>query len=366
MNFLEKLNNTELDLSAFNYWIAKKTFSLNRSSFYESLGGMIRDGTPSLRALEFLCEIETDFGAKKGTSGIYFLAQECIASLKSTGMLSGALTTWIPPEEAGLIRNAEERGYIDEALFQVAKTVKGRKEMMTSLIVVCLYPLFLFALCVVNMYNAHHRIVPIISAFASEERWSTQMYLLASMSAFVIDYGLWLSVGFIALIILIQFSFSRYTGPGRSILDKIPPWSMYQTFHGVNYLFCISSMLQINIPLSQALERIEKNAENNKWLKERINTIKKHVLSGQNLATAMKNSGHDFPSKLCINKLLLNSERTDSISEMSGYASQWLEDAKKSVKKTGIIITSVIGGFVFFFIINMIGAIYSISDLLKQ
>ena len=51
---------------------------------------------------------------------------------------------------------------------------------------------------------------------------------------------------------------------------------------------------------------------------------------------------------------------------MSGYASQWLEDAKKSVKKTGIIITSVIGGFVFFFIINMIGAIYSISDLLKQ
>lgn len=66
MNFLEKLNNTELDLSAFNYWIAKKTFSLNRSSFYESLGGMIRDGTPSLRALEFLCEIETDFGAKKG------------------------------------------------------------------------------------------------------------------------------------------------------------------------------------------------------------------------------------------------------------------------------------------------------------
>ncbi|MCW7419430.1 hypothetical protein OHD51_02045 [Escherichia coli] len=44
----------------------------------------------------------------------------------------------------------------------------------------------------------------------------------------------------------------------------------------------------------------------------------------------MKNSGHDFPSKLCINKLLLNSERTDSISEMSGYASQWLEDAKKA------------------------------------
>lgn len=36
---------------------------------------------------------------------------------------------------------------------------------------------------------------------------------------------------------------------------------------------------------------------------------KKNVLSGQNLATAMRNSDYDFPSKICINKLLLNSER---------------------------------------------------------
>ncbi|MBW6099800.1 hypothetical protein KZ773_26790 [Escherichia coli] len=54
---------------------------------------MIRDGTPSLRALEFLCEIETDFGEKKGTSGMYFLAKECIDSIKASGMLSGALLT---------------------------------------------------------------------------------------------------------------------------------------------------------------------------------------------------------------------------------------------------------------------------------
>ncbi|EFN6524200.1 type II secretion protein F, partial [Escherichia coli] len=366
MKLLEKLQNTEIDLTALTVWTARKTFAMNRVAFYEALGGMIRDGTPSLRALEFLCDVETDFGTRKGKSGMYFLAKECISSLKASGMLSGALTSWIPPEEAGLIRNAEERGYIDEALFQVAKTVKGRQEMMTSLIVVCLYPLFLFALCVVNMYNAHNRIVPIISAFASEDKWSLQMKILASMSDFVIGYGLWISGIILTLIIIIRLSFSRYTGPGRSFLDKLPPWSMYQTFHGVNYLFSISSMLQINIPLSQALERIEKNAENNKWLKERIHAIRKHVLSGQNLATAMKNSGYDFPSKTCVNKLLLNSEREDSVSEMGNYAAQWLEDAKKSVKKSGFIITGISGGFVFFFIINMIFAIYSISDMLKQ
>ncbi|HFU2202362.1 TPA: type II secretion protein F, partial [Escherichia coli] len=119
MRFLEKLNNTDIELTALTVWIARKTFALNRVEFYEALGGMIRDGTPSLRALEFLCEIETDFGEKKGTSGMYFLAKECIDSIKASGMLSGALLTWVPPEEATLIRNGEERGNIADALFQV-------------------------------------------------------------------------------------------------------------------------------------------------------------------------------------------------------------------------------------------------------
>ncbi|HFP1294525.1 TPA: type II secretion protein F, partial [Escherichia coli] len=48
------------------------------------------------------------------------------------------------------------------------------------------------------------------------------------------------------------------------------------------------------------------------------------------------------------------------------YAGQWLEDAKNSVRKSGLIITGISGGFVFFFILNMISAIYSISDMLKQ
>ncbi|EOW6587439.1 type II secretion protein F, partial [Escherichia coli] len=62
----------------------------------------------------------------------------------------------------------------------------------------------------------------------------------------------------------------------------------------------------------------------------------------------------------------LNSEREDSVSAMNTYAGQWLEDAKNSVRKSGLIITGISGGFVFFFILNMISAIYSISDMLKQ
>lgn len=364
MKILERLNNTELELSGLNRWLGKKTF--RRTTFYESLAGMIRDGTPVMRALEFICDVETDFGKKKGQSGLYFLATDCIASIRSSGQLSPALKDWVPKDEIALIRNGEERGDIAEAMFQVVKTAKGRQEMISSLVSVCLYPLILLTLCVVNMYNVHTRVIPMISAFAPEERWSVQMVILAKSSELVIGYGLWLLAGLLLLAILIRMSFSLYKGPRRRYLDRIPPWSLYQTFHGVNYLFNISSMLQINIPLSHALTRIEKHAEHNRWLKSRISAIRKNVLSGQSLALAMKNSGYDFPSKSCVNNLLLNSEREDSVASMALYADRWLEEAKKSVRKSGIIITAISGLLVFLFIINMVSAIYSISDMLKQ
>lgn len=137
MKILERLNNTELELSGLNRWLGKKTF--RRTTFYESLAGMIRDGTPVMRALEFICDVETDFGKKKGQSGLYFLATDCIASIRSSGQLSPALKDWVPKDEIALIRNGEERGDIAEAMFQVVKTAKGRQEMISSLVSVCLY-----------------------------------------------------------------------------------------------------------------------------------------------------------------------------------------------------------------------------------
>ncbi|EFL9446836.1 type II secretion protein F, partial [Escherichia coli] len=42
MKFLEKLNSTDIELTALTIWMARKTFALNRVEFYEALGGMIR------------------------------------------------------------------------------------------------------------------------------------------------------------------------------------------------------------------------------------------------------------------------------------------------------------------------------------
>ncbi|EFS9331475.1 type II secretion system F family protein, partial [Escherichia coli] len=152
----------------------------------------------------------------------------------------------------------------------------------------------------------------------------------------------------------------------RQYLDYIPPWSLYKTFNGVSFLFNMASMLSIDIPVAKALERLEKNSTQNRWLLERIKEIRRYVLLGQSLAMAMKSCGYDFPSKLCINKLLLHSENADNALMMSNYADKWLEEAKGKVKSTGVWITVVSALIVFAFIVMMITALYDVSNVLQH
>lgn len=121
MKILERLNNTELELSGLNRWLGKRRsgglrlrvpcrHDPGRHTGYAGTGVHLR--------------CETDFGKKKGQSGLYFLATDCIASIRSSGQLSPALKDWVPKDEIALIRNGEERGDIAEAMFQVVKTAK--------------------------------------------------------------------------------------------------------------------------------------------------------------------------------------------------------------------------------------------------
>lgn len=125
-------------------------------------------------------------------------------------------------------------------------------------------------------------------------------------------------------------------------------------------------MLQINIPLSHALTRIEKHAEHQPMVKKsRISAIRKNVLSGQSLALAMKNSGYDFPSKSCVNNLLLNSGRT-VLPEYGAYTDRWLEEAKKSVRKAALLLLLCQVCWYFSSSSIMVSAICGISDMLSS
>ncbi|EBR6014423.1 type II secretion protein F [Salmonella enterica] len=365
-DIFEKLNSIEIDFSGISHWLAKYTFRYSRISLYEDLSGMLNDGINVKRALTHLIDVETDYGKKTGSSATYYICCECLNALNNTGAISSALKKYIKEDEYQLISSGEIRGDLAGGLVQAIKIVRSRSEMTMTLVMSMIYPSVLVFGCLANMYMVHDTITPVFLSLAPKERWTSSMRLLTDTSGFLIENGTYILCFCIVLFFLIRYSLARYTGPGRQYLDYIPPWSLYKTFNGVSFLFNMASMLSIDIPVAKALERLEKNSTQSRWLLERIKEIRRYVLLGQSLAMAMKSCGYDFPSKLCINKLLLHSENADNAFMMSNYADKWLEEAKGKVKSTGVWITVVSALIVFAFIVMMITALYDVSNVLQH
>ena len=174
--------------------------------------------------------------------------------------VGGPRPTWVPPEEAALIRNGERtrkhrRSPVPGRKNRESTAGNGEQSHHT----LSLSPSAAFTLCgeYVQRTYPHH---------SHCQRFCTggEMVIPDESPCSHVRAGHRLrSVAQWCIITLAHHHpllTQSLTGPGRRLLDRLPPWSLYQTFHGVNYLFSISSMLggQINIPLSQALLRIEK------------------------------------------------------------------------------------------------------------
>ena len=61
-------------------------------------------------ALEFICDVETGFGKKKGSPVRIFWRRLYRQHTKQWVSLPPALKDWVPKDEIALIRNGEERG----------------------------------------------------------------------------------------------------------------------------------------------------------------------------------------------------------------------------------------------------------------
>lgn len=355
MSIWQKLN-TDIDLTLVN----RVLFRFGRARFYTELAARLNEGTPLKSALTFLADSETDWGRRpRGRkTGRYQFATACLTSLEHCGRISPAFTGWLPDDDIQLIQDGEGSGDIATALLQAAIVSHAFREMVTSLLRTLFYPALLLGFCIFNIYIASVNLLPTMRTFGSPEQWSLAMRMLAFFAQLLNHAGI-IILFICGVVMVVKFSLTHWTK--RAFFDRyIPPWSLYQTFQGVRFLFRLSSMLSVGIPLVKALEKLMQNSETNLWLYPRIQEIYRYCALGQSLGIAMRSSEYDFPSRQCINQLLLLNSTHDPAA-MASYAEKWLEEAKKSVSRQGIVITVIIGIFVFLFIITMLLAVYGLQ-----
>ena len=86
----------------------------------------------------------------------------------------------------------------------------------------------------------------------------------------------------------------HWTGPGRTTLDRIAPFSLYRTITGSAFLFVALEFLAAGLDLNdRAFEDLKRHAS--PYARHRIGAIQRGMARGAGLGRAMALAGHGFP-----------------------------------------------------------------------
>ena len=86
----------------------------------------------------------------------------------------------------------------------------------------------------------------------------------------------------------------HWTGPGRTVLDRIAPFSLYRTITGSAFLFVALEFLAAGLDLNdRAFEDLKRHAS--PYARHRIGAIQRGMARGAGLGRAMALAGHGFP-----------------------------------------------------------------------
>ena len=85
-----------------------------------------------------------------------------------------------------------------------------------------------------------------------------------------------------------------WTGPGRTVLDRIAPFSLYRTLTGSAFLFVTMEFLAAGIDVNDRTFEALKRAAS-PYARHRIAAIQGHMARGVGLGRSMVLAGHGFP-----------------------------------------------------------------------
>ena len=180
-------------------------------------------------------------------------------------------------------------------LFAAAARVAEMRDRQLSAVWKALaMPLVLAVGLVLLLWAAGGYFVPVIETVSPPEEWSTGARLFRSMSTWLHANTLLFGGMLAGLVALTAWAMVAWTGPGRTLLDRIAPFSLYRTITGSAFLFVVMEFLAAGIDVNdRAFEALKRSAS--PYVRHRIASIQGFMARGAGLGRSMVLAGHGFP-----------------------------------------------------------------------
>ncbi len=167
-----------------------------------------------------------------------------------------ALAPWAPGWEMLLLRTGGT-SQISQMFKHVAELSSNIIKLKSGLVSAVRYPAFALLMLFGLMYVFAYYVIPSLSTFLSPEKWPPVTKSLYEFTTFFTSNIVWILLGIAFSIMMILRSMTDLrAGFARSILNRIPPWSIYKQFNGSIFLLSLASLLRSENSIGQSLDTI--------------------------------------------------------------------------------------------------------------
>lgn len=303
--------------------------SRTREKFYEALAAYLENRLNLMDCLALL--------RRHTPKGVWL--QESFLDLTRARLAAGhsfsqALHDMIPGSESMIIAGGEAAGRQAQGLRLAADMVRTRREVLESVGDALSYPLFLLLLFAGLLLTVALFVVPSLAALIPLNTWQGSALILHRVSDFIASWrGLGLAAAAMACAGLAIYSLPRWTGPGRQVVENLPPWSLYRLVVSGMWLFTMATLIRGGVRTARALELTRDTGASN-WLQIRIEAVRGRYARGKDLGEALAGSGHTFLERELIDEFRLYAALPDFHDKIQDLTRQWLTSRVRHLRQT--------------------------------
>ena len=178
-------------------------------------------------------------------------------------------------------------------------------------------------------------LIPQLSMLAPPETWTGAGALLYQVATFITSWkGAVSGILVIAAAVLVSFSLKNWTGAGRNIADKIPPWSIYRVFSGVSWLYATAILLQTReLKLVNVLKKSLDSPDTSRYLRSRLQPIYLNTMRGKNLGEALFETPTRWPDASLADDLRTYASLPGFNSQLGVFAEEILNESMERIQR---------------------------------
>jgi type II secretory pathway component PulF len=272
-----------------------------------------------------------------------------------------ALAPWVPDWEMLLLR-AGGSAQISHMLKYVAQLSTNIIRLKKGLSSALRYPVLAFLMLCALMGVFTYYVIPNLETFMAPEKWPPITKNLYILTSFISNHLFFMFFMAVAIVVGTIWSMTNLrSGFVRSLLNRIPPWSIYKQFQSSIFLLSLSSLLRSGISFGHAIETIRSGSPR---------YISSVLIMMQAKLQAGKRAGEALQSELFDPETLVNLEvyaDTDKLEEgifvlAEDQLEKQIERLAATAKLLGNVVLLIVVGFIIWNYMALIALQSSIAN----